>query len=96
MKRGNINDKEHGGDRGALRDPHRDRSEGAGGLRERQVAGTVSEERADPLNQIRANPLFAEEREERGRLHVVEASFHIEEEGGDLVVEAVKGFNMVL
>jgi len=63
---------------------------------ERQAAGTVSEERADQLNQVRANPLSAEEREEGGRLYVVGASFHIEEESRELVAETVEGFNMVL
>jgi len=63
---------------------------------ERQATGTVSEKRADPLKQVWANPLSAEEREEGGRLYVVEASFHSEEESGDLVPETVEKFNMVL
>jgi len=63
---------------------------------EPQAAGTVSEERANPLNQVQANPLSAEKRKEGGRLHVVKAPFHIEEESGDLVAEAVEGFNIVL
>jgi len=63
---------------------------------EHQAAGRVSEERTNPLNQVRANPFPAEEREEGGRLHVVEGSFYIEEESRDLIAEAVEGLNMVL
>ena len=38
----------------------------------RQAAGAIPEERADPLDKVRADPLSAEEREERGRHHVIE------------------------
>ena len=61
-----------------------------------QAASAVSEERAHPLDQVRADPLSAEEREERGGLYVVEAPFHIEEESGDFVSEAMEGLNVVL
>ena len=56
----------------------------------------ISKERANPLDQVRADPLSAEEGEERGRLHVIEASLHIKEESGDFVAEAVEGLNIVL
>jgi len=84
------------GDGGALRDAHRDGSKRAGGLSEHQAAGTVSEERADPMNQVGADPLSAEEREEGRRFHIVETASHIEEERGDFLAEAVAGFNVVL
>jgi len=71
-------------------------SKGARGPLEYQAAGTVPEKRADPLDQVQANPLSAEERKKGGRLYVVEASFPIEEESGDLVAEKVEGFMMVL
>jgi len=57
---------------------------------ERQATGVISEERADPLDQVMADPLSAEERKERGRLHVIEATLHIKEESGDFVAEAVE------
>jgi len=60
------------------------------------VAGTVPEERIDPLNQVWAHTLCEEEGDEGRRFHVVETSVPIEEESGDLVAEAVEGFNMVL
>ena len=63
---------------------------------EGQAAGAGSEKRADSLNQVRADPLSAEEREEGRRFHVVETSLHVEEESGDFVAEAVEGFNVVL
>jgi len=56
----------------------------------------VSKERADPLDQVWADPLLAEEREERGGLHVVETSLHIEKESGYFVAEAMKGLNVML
>jgi len=56
----------------------------------------MSEEGADPLDQVRADPLPMEERKERGGLHVVKASLHIKEESGDFVSEAVEGLNIVL
>ena len=67
-----------------------------GGPLKRQVAGAVSEESAAPLNQVWANPFSAEERKEGRRFHVVKTSLHIEEESGDLVAEALEGFNVVL
>jgi len=93
---GDVNDEQEGGDGGTLRDSDRNRSELARGPLERQAAGAVSEEGADPLDQVWANPLSAEEREERWGLHVVEASLHVKEESGDFVAEAVKGFNVML
>ena len=57
---------------------------------ERQAAGTMCEERADPLDQVWADPLSVEERMEPGRLHVIEAPLHIKEETGDFVAEAVE------
>jgi len=61
---GNVYDEQKGGDGGSLRDPDRDGSEEARGPLERQAAGAVSEERANPLDQLCVDPLFAEEREE--------------------------------
>ena len=63
---------------------------------EGQAAGAVSEKRAYLLNQGWADPLSAVEGEEGRRFHVVKTSFHVEEEGGDLVAEAVEGFNVML
>jgi len=60
------------------------------------VAGAVPEEVADPLDQVWANPLYAEEREERWGLHVVEAPLHVKEESGDFVAEAVEGLDVML
>jgi len=45
-------------------DHDRHRSEMERGPLECEAAGAVSEERADPLDQIRADPLPVEEREE--------------------------------
>ena len=64
MEGGDVDDEKEGGDGGSLRDPNCDGSKRAGGPLECQAAGAVSDERADPLDQVRANPLFAEEREE--------------------------------
>ena len=60
------------------------------------MAGAVSEERADPLDQVWAGPSLAEEIEERERVYFVKASLHFEEESGDFVAEAVEGLNIVL
>ena len=64
MEGGDVYDEQKGGDGGCLRDPDRDRSEKARGTLERQAAGAVSEERADPLDQVSAEPLSTELREE--------------------------------
>jgi len=93
---GDIYDEQKGGDGGSFGGPNPDGSEKARGPLNRHAAGVVSEERADPLDQVRADPLSTEEREERGRLHVLEAPLHIEEESGDFVAEAVEGLNIVL
>ena len=79
-----------------MRDPDRNGSEEARGPLECQAAGAVLEEIAYPLDQVWADPLSAEEREEGGRLYIVEASLDIEEESGDFVLEAVKRLNIVL
>jgi len=52
------------GARGPLRDPDRDGGEGARGPLECQATSAVPEERADLLDQVRADPFPAEEREE--------------------------------
>jgi len=93
---GDVYDEQKRGDGGPLRDPDRDGGEGAGGPLERQATRAVPEERAGPLDQVRADPFPAEEREERGGLHVVEASLNIKEESGDSVSEAVEGLNVML
>jgi len=49
---------------GTLRDHNREGSEKVRGSLERQAAGAVSEESADPLDQVRADLLSAKEREE--------------------------------
>ena len=46
-----------------MRGPDRDGGEEARGPLERQAAGAIPEEKADPLDQIWADPLSAEERE---------------------------------
>ena len=79
-----------------MRDPNRDRSKEARGPLKCQAAGAIPEERADPLDQVWADPLPAKESEERGRFHVIKASLHIEEESRDFVAEAVEGFNVML
>jgi len=61
---GDVYDKQHGGDGRSLRDPDRNGSEKARGLLESQAAGAVPEGRADPLDQVWADPFPAEEREE--------------------------------
>ena len=60
------------------------------------MTSAVPEERAGPLDQVRADPSSVEEREERGGFHVVKASLDIKEESGDSVSEAVKRLNVVL
>ena len=60
------------------------------------MAGAVSEERPDPLDQVRADPFSSEEGEEGASLHIIKASLNIEEKGGDFVPEAVKGLNIML
>jgi len=47
---GDVYNEQKWGDRGALRDPDRDRSEEARGPLEREAAGAIPEERADPLD----------------------------------------------
>ena len=64
MEGGDVYDEKEGGNGASLGDPNRDGSKAAGGPLECQAAGVVSEERADPLDQVRADPLSAEEREE--------------------------------
>jgi len=49
---GVVYDQKKGRDGGSLRDPDREGSEEARGPLERQVAGAISEERADPLDQV--------------------------------------------
>jgi len=61
---GDVYDEEEGGDGRALGDSDGNGSEVARGPLERQVAGAVSAERADPLDQVWANPRSAELREE--------------------------------
>jgi len=61
---GDVYDKQKGGDGGSLREPDRDRSEKGRGPLKCQAAGAVSEERADPLDQVWADPLSTEERDE--------------------------------
>jgi len=87
---GDVYDEQKWGDGGSLRDPDRDGSEEATGPLERQAAGAIPNERADPLDQVWADPLSAEERKERWRLHVIKAHLHIKEESGDVVTEAVE------
>jgi len=79
-----------------LRDPNRYGGEGVRGPLEGQATSAVPEERAGPLDQVRADPFSVEEREERGGFHIVEASLDIKEESGDFVSEAVKGLNVML
>ena len=64
MEGGDIYDKQKWGDGGSLRDPDCDGSKEARGPLERQAAGAMPEERTNPLDQVRADPLSAEEREE--------------------------------
>ena len=64
MDGGDVYDEQEGGDGRTLRDSDRNGSEMARGPLERQAAGAVSEERADPLDQVWADPLSAKEREE--------------------------------
>ena len=90
MEGGDVYDKQKWGDGGSLRDPDRDGSEEVRGPLQRQAAGAIPEERADPLDQVWADPLSAEERKERRRLHVIKALLHIKEESGDLVAQAVE------
>jgi len=73
-----------------VRDPDRDGSEEARGPLDRKAAGAISEERADPVDQVWADPLYAERSNERGRLHVIEAPLHIKEESGNFVAESVE------
>jgi len=47
---GDLNDKQKWGDGGSLRDPDRDGSKEARGPLERQAAGAIPDERADPLD----------------------------------------------
>ena len=56
MEGGDVYDEQKGGDGRSLRDPDGDGGEGARGPLERQAAGAVTEERADPLDQVWADP----------------------------------------
>ena len=96
MEGGDVYDKQKWGDGGTLRDPDRDGSKEARGPLERQAAGVILEERTDPLAQVWGDHLDAEVREECGRFLIIEASFHIKKEGGDLVAEAMEGLNIML
>jgi len=64
VKGGDVYDEPEGGDGRALRDSDREGGEMARGPLESQAAGAVSEERADPLDQVWADPLSVEESEE--------------------------------
>ena len=64
MEGGDVNDEQEGGDGRTLRDSDRNRGEMAWGPLERQAVTAVSEERADPVDQVWADPLSAEESEE--------------------------------
>jgi len=61
---GDLYDEQAGGNVRSLRDHNRNGSEKARGPLEGQVAGAVPVERADPWNQVWADPLPAEVREE--------------------------------
>jgi len=61
---GNVYNEYKRGDGGSLGDPDRDRSEEARGPLERQAAGAIPDEGADPLDQVWADPLSVEERKE--------------------------------
>ena len=58
MEGGDVYDEQKRGDGGSLRDPDRDGSEEARGPLERQAAGAVPDERADPLDQVWADPFL--------------------------------------
>jgi len=62
MAGGDLYDEQNGGDGGSLRDPDREGSEKTRRPLKCQAAGAVSEERADPLEEVWADPLSAEER----------------------------------
>jgi len=61
---GDVYHEQKRGDGGSLRDPDRDGGEGARGPLEPQATSTVPEEKADPLDQVWADPFPTEEREE--------------------------------
>jgi len=93
---GDVYDEPKWGDRRSLRDPDRDGSEEARGHLQRQAAGAIPEERADPLEKGWADPHSVKERKERGRRHLIKAPCYIEKESGDFVAEALERFNIVL
>jgi len=64
MPNRDVYNEQEGGDGITQRDSDRNRSEVARGPLECQAAGAVSEERANPLDQVWADPLSPEEREE--------------------------------
>ena len=64
MEGGDVYDEQKWGDGGSLRDPDRDGSEEAWGPLEGQAAGAISEEGADPLDEVWADPFSVEERKE--------------------------------
>jgi len=96
VKGGDVYDEQKRGDGGSLSDPDRDGCEGPRGSLERQATSVVPEERAGPLDQVGADPFPAEEREERGRFHIIKTYLHIKEESGDFVAEAMERFNLML
>jgi len=61
-----------------------------------EAACPVPKERANPLDQVRADPFSAEEGKKGWRLPVVKATFDNKEESGDLVTKALEGLNIVL
>jgi len=93
VKGGDVYDEQKRGDGGSLSDPDRDGGAGARGSLEPQATSAVPEERAGPLDQVGAVPFPAEEREERGRFHIIKTSLYIKEESGDFVAEAMERLN---
>jgi len=67
-----------------------------GGPLEGEVAGTITKEGTNPRYKIGAYPFLAEKREADQPLHIVKSSLYVEEPDGDLVVEAMKEFDMML
>jgi len=96
VKGGQRYDEQEGRDGGALGRSNRDRGKGPGGPVEDETAGTVTKKGNNPLNKVRAYPFVAEEGEEGRGPHIVKPTLYVEEQGGDLVAEAMKGFDMML
>ena len=92
---GDVNNKQKGGDRGALRSTHGDGREHSWRTLEKEPALAVGEEAADPGYDVPMYPFGPQCSGELCRVDIVKATLDVEEEGGDLEVKALEETDLV-